>query len=167
MLSQQDEANLASLEPKLDLVRDRVRGVVSGLATGLWLYGDGGVGKSYTVIGELDACSANYFIQNSRLTGRGLFDLLVSFPDAIIVIEDCETLLNDRLAHGVLRSALWSQSTDRPMQRTVTWANLNAQLQTVFVGGIIMIANKGPDRFPEIAALKTTLLADPHHVSRR
>src|SRR5919199_8045 len=39
---------LESLEGKLQLVRDRVRGVAEGFTTGLYLWGEGGTSKSFT-----------------------------------------------------------------------------------------------------------------------
>ena len=54
-----DEDHLASLEKKLQVVRDRTRGVVEGYATGLHVWGDGGIGKSFTVLGELERLQAD------------------------------------------------------------------------------------------------------------
>jgi hypothetical protein len=52
-LSEEDRRYLDQLQARLQLVRDRVSGVVGGYATGLYLYGEGGAGKSYTVTEEL------------------------------------------------------------------------------------------------------------------
>jgi hypothetical protein len=109
---------LASLERKLHLVRDRVAGVATGRQTGLYLHGTGGIGKSFTVLGHLDAIKASYKLYNSRMTGKGLFLALSKSPDAVFVLEDMERLTKDRDAQGVLRSALWSQPGH---DRTVTW----------------------------------------------
>ena len=45
-----DEDPLASLERKLQLIRDLITAVVKGFKTGLFLYGSGGMGKSFTVL---------------------------------------------------------------------------------------------------------------------
>jgi len=47
-----DYSHLESLEGKLTHVRDVVRGVAKGFHTGLVLWGEGGTGKSYTVLEE-------------------------------------------------------------------------------------------------------------------
>src|SRR5688572_18423884 len=87
-LSPEDAQHLARLRERLQLVRDRTGSVATGYATGLYLYGDGGVGKSYTMLDELKQRKANYVLMNSRMTGRGLFNALEKYPDAIHVLED-------------------------------------------------------------------------------
>ncbi len=156
-LSPDDKTHLAALEPISELVRDRVRSVVNHLSTGLWLWGSGGVGKSFLVLEELKKLKSHYVLHNSRMTGRGLFDALSEAPDTIHVIEDCETLLDDKNGLGVMRSALWSQSNSRPCQREVTWTAHRTKLHFTFTGGIIIIANRGPQDFPEINAIKTRI----------
>ncbi len=44
-----DNNFLASFEKKLQLVRDRVVGAVEGYNSGVYIWGRGGTGKSYTV----------------------------------------------------------------------------------------------------------------------
>ena len=78
-LSRQDEENLARLEQKLQLVRDRTTAVARGYSTGLFLHGSGGIGKSYTVLNELVRLQANFKLFNSRMTGRGLYNVLKAF----------------------------------------------------------------------------------------
>lgn len=159
-LSPRDHANLATLETKLQLLRDYVHEVVAGLTTGMFLYGEGGIGKSYTVLTELEHHKADYKVYNSRMTGRGLFNALEKFPDSIHVLEDMEQILRDRGAQGVLRSALWGQRKDGgkgPMERPVTWSTWRHEHHFVFTGGIIMIANRPLDDLPELMALRTRI----------
>ena len=113
----EDVELLANLDSKLAVVRDRTRSVALRYTTGFFLYGEGGMGKSYAVLTELDRLNADYKLHNSRMTGRGLFDALCDFPDSIHVLEDMEALFDDRMAQGVLRSALWGQAKDdRPVR---------------------------------------------------
>src|SRR5262245_3511796 len=122
-LSNEDQQHLARFEQKLQLVRDWTGGVVAGYNTGFYLYGDGGVGKSRTVLNELTRLKANFKLFNSRMTGRGLFNSLEKFPDAVHVLEDMEQITRDKGALGVLRSALWSQrrGDGGSQERLVTW----------------------------------------------
>jgi hypothetical protein len=85
-----DAAVLASLERKLQLVRDRVTAVATGNQTGLYLYGSGGLGKSYPVLQRLDQLEVPYRLFNSRMTGKGPFRALERAPDAIHVLEGME-----------------------------------------------------------------------------
>jgi hypothetical protein len=156
-LSSADRKALETLTPKLDLVRDRVRGVVRHLNTGLYLWGEGGTSKSYTVLEELKILKADYILHNSRMTGRGLVDTLKKHPTTIHVLEDCESMFDDRRAWGVLRSALWSQSSKKPPEREVSWTAFNVDIRFVFTGGLIMIANRSLEDVPELRAIRTRI----------
>jgi hypothetical protein len=156
-LSAEDKAQLKGLEPKHRLIRDRVRGVVRSFATGFYLWGEGGTSKSYTVLDELQKLKADYVVHNSRMTGRGLVDKLQLLPTSIHVIEDCESIFDDKRAWGVLRSALWSQSKERPMKREITWTAFNVSIRFHFIGGVILIANRKLETIPELAALATRI----------
>lgn len=164
-LSAVDEKYLASYLQKLQHVRDRVIGVASGYDTGAIIHGPGGAGKSYTVIDELRTLGAYYRLSNSRMTGRGLFDTLAKYPDAIHVIEDAESMLRDATAIGVLRSALWaSDGGNGQKDRWITWTAFGHQLEVLFEGGIIMILNRALADDPEMQALATRVplaLIDP------
>src|SRR5262245_23684247 len=152
-----DPAARASLERKLQLVRDRVAAVVHGYAHGMYIFGSGGLGKSFTVIQHLDALQANYTLFNSRMTAKGLFRALQQAPDAIHVLEDMERLVMDRDAQGVLRSALWAQPGK---ERVVTWTTGSAdgKEQFSFRGGIIVLANRPLADLPELEALATRII---------
>lgn len=150
-----DEAKaLAQLERKLQLVRDRTAAVVMKYASGFFLHGQGGVGKSFTVLEELRRLKANYKLSNSRMTGRGLFDLLERYPTAIHLLEDMESLLRDKAAQGVLRSALWSQGTE---ERVITWSTAKEDRSVFFTGGIIVTANLPLFDAPELQAVRTRI----------
>ena len=47
-----DDLHLQSYQSKLQLVRDYTKGVALGFSNGFFLYGTGGIAKSYTVLGE-------------------------------------------------------------------------------------------------------------------
>ncbi len=154
----EDRGHLESLDKKFQLIRDRVAGVVNGTATGFYLYGPGGVSKSYTVIEQLKRMRADYVVFNSRATGRGLFNILRDHPDSIVVLEDMERLFRDAGAQGVLRSALWGQqgrASPGRQERMVTWTNPKETLSFFFTGGIVVTANRPLDDWPELAAIKT------------
>jgi hypothetical protein len=142
------------------MVRDRARGVALGYSAGFFLWGPGGVSKSYTVIQEMHRLQANFRLSNSRMTGRGLFDILAQYPDAIHVIEDNEQMMNDKNALGVLRSALWGQVREGGQgvqERWVTWTAYRISKEIVFTGGIIVISNRSLLETPELQALKTRI----------
>ncbi len=159
-LTADEQAHLSRLDVKLDHVRDAVRGVVKEFHTGLFLHGEGGTSKSYTVLGELEKLKCKAVIHNSRLTARGLVDVLQASPTDIHVVEDAETLMDDKKSFGVLRSALWSQSTEKPIVRPVTWGSYGSAIRFNFTGGLIIISNANlADSIPEIRAIKTRITA--------
>jgi hypothetical protein len=154
-----EQASLAKLESKLDHVRAAVRGVVKEFHTGLFLHGEGGTSKSYTVMKELETLRCKYTYHNTRMTGRGLVDELQRAPGDVHFIEDAETLLDDRKSWGVLRSALWSQSKKKPMERPITWTAFNTKIDFTFFGGVIVISNQNlADTIPEVRAIKSRIM---------
>jgi hypothetical protein len=157
-LTSEESAALERLEAKLDHIRDAVNGVVKGYHSGLFLYGEGGTSKSYTVINALQELKAKYVLHNTSLTPRGLFDVLERAPAIIHFIEDAEPLLDNKRSYGLLRSASWSQSTKQPMERPITWTTCKRAISFTFTGGIILISNSNlADAIPEVRAIKTRI----------
>jgi hypothetical protein len=153
-----DKGLLESLDHKLQTIRDRVTGVAEGWHNGFFLWGEGGTSKSFTVEETLSGLGKAFKLTNSRLTGRGLFDLLRDFPDAVHILEDIETLFADKNSFGVLRSALWGQAGDDGLQeRVVVWQTARQREEFIFTGGLVMIANCSMDNLPQLRALKTRI----------
>ena len=153
-----DELHLQAYEAKLQLVRDYTRGVAKGFSNGFFLYGTGGIAKSYTVLRELQNLAVDFKLFNSRMSGRGLFEALAEYPKAVHVLEDMERIVKDKDAQGIIRSACWGQKGDDGQQkRTVTWATARGVESTVFSGGIIMLSNRALDDLPELKAIKTRI----------
>lgn len=149
------QSALASLERRLHLVRDHVTAVGKGYKTGLYLYGTGGVGKSYTVLRHLERLEIPYRLYNSRMTAKALFLTLMNAPDAVHVLEDMERVTKDPDAQGVLRSALWSQPGH---ERVVTWTTAtDGGVRFTFRGGLILISNRPLADLPELRALATRI----------
>lgn len=167
-LSDADRRNLALYENGERLIRDRVTAVVRGYSNGYYLYGAGGGGKSYIVLDELRRHEAHFKVFNSRMTGRGLYNALEAYPDAVHVLEDMEQITRDRGAQGVLRSALWGQRRDGdagPQERLVTWSAHRDERSFYFTGGLILIANRPLEDLPELHAVKTRIAVTQHLVS--
>ncbi len=157
-LSKDEKKHLESLQDKLTHIGDAVNGVIKHFQTGLFLYGEGGTGKSFKVMETLRQAKCGYMYHNTRLTARGLVDALQRAPTDIHLIEDAETLLDDRKAFGVLRSALWSQSKQKPPEREITWTAFRTNVRFIFTGGIIVVSNANlAEDIPEIRAIKTRI----------
>lgn len=160
VLSQCDAEALQQLEGKFRLIRDYTRSVATGRTTGFYLYGVGGSGKTHNVVAELKERNVPYKLFNSRMTGRGLYNALERFPDAIHVLEDIEPLFRDGGARGVLRAALWGRprgNDDGPPERPVTWTTHLMEHSFIFTGGVIMTANRPFPNLAELDAVKTRI----------
>src|SRR5262249_18311454 len=73
-------------------------------------------------------------------------------------VEDAESLMDDKNALGVLRSALWSQSQEKPPIREVTWTVSRRMARFNFTGGLIVISNENlAESSPVIRAIKTRI----------
>ncbi len=148
-------AAIESLKKKILLVQDLVTGVSRGYKHGLYIYGEGGVGKSYTVLEQLRALEVAYILHNSRMTGKGLYLTLGENPDAIHVLEDIERLTHDANAQGVLRSAMWAQPNHK---RRITWVTAKDEVKKIdFGGGLILTSNRPLADLPELRALETRI----------
>lgn len=146
---------MASLERRLQVLRDRVTAVACGYQKGLLLYGPGGNGKSHTVLSQLDTLQAPYRLFNSRINAKGLFETFKAYPDHVLVLEDVERVQRDPTAAGLLRSALWAVPG---RDRVVTWTNgSEGERRVTFRGGVIMISNRPLANLPEMDALATRI----------
>ncbi len=151
-----DQEALASLDKKLAMLRDDVMAVVHRHQTGLYLWGDPGVGKSFQVTTLLEAEEAAYKLFNSHMTAKGLFRALQNAPDAIHFLEDMERITADRDAQGILRSALWAQPGH---DRVVTWTtDKHGEERVVFRGGLVMISNRPLHKIAELKALASRII---------
>jgi len=153
-LTRPDSEALAQLDARFRLIRDRVIAVARGFSFGLYVYGAGGVGKSYSVLEQLAELEVAFRVFNSRLTAKGLFHAMHAAPDAIHVLEDVERVTGDKDAQALLRAALWPQPG---RERVVNWTTGDGEMRFEFRGGIIMLANRPLADLPELRALATRI----------
>lgn len=86
-----------------------VNSVIKGRRTGCLLVGDSGVGKSYTVLQELDKSKVRYEeFKGSIKSATNLFSILYDNNDAnkILVFDDCDSVLEDAEQTEILKGAL-------------------------------------------------------------
>ena len=159
-LSPTDEQFWKQYDNKLGSVRDFTFGVATGRTLGLYVFGSGGVGKTHSILGELESQQVPRKYYNTRMTGRGLFNELRKSPDSIFVLEDMEQLFRDPGAMGVLRSALWGPHHAEqfgPVERLITWTTNNLEHSFIFTGGLIMTGNRPFPDVPELEAVKSRI----------
>jgi len=133
-----DDALLVSFEKKLQLIRDRVRGVAEGYHTATYIVGRPGTSKTFTVEEELDRLSLPHISHNCRMSPMGLFGVIAEHPEHTIVLDDVATLFNHKQALQVLMAAL---DGDPEQSRPITYKTKDEDRKIEFLGGIVAISN--------------------------
>jgi len=149
-----DQNALEELNRRLAVVRDRVRGVALGHATGFYLFGRPGTSKTYTVKRTLEAEQIKYHYHDGHLTPMGLFELLDEQCDRVILLDDVSSIFKQPIALQLLLAALGNQP-DHSGERIIRYRR-QGQVDTVhFTGGIIAISNLQLHAHPLLEALKS------------
>lgn len=132
----------AELHRRQAIVRDYVRGVARQYATGLYLFGRPGTAKTHTVRAVLEQEIREIFTyQRGHLTPMGLFELIASHADEVIVLDDLGAVLKSDVALQILLSAL-EHPTSRDRSRVVKYRRQGREERAVFRGGIVCISNR-------------------------
>lgn len=145
---------LDELNSRILVVRDRVRGVALGHHTGFYLFGRAGTSKTYTVKKTLDELEVKYEYLDGHLTPMGMFDLLATYHDRVIVLDDVSQIFADKKAIQILLAALGNQPDDRHT-RIVKYRRQGHDQTVRFTGGIIAISNLELHSQPLLEALKS------------
>jgi hypothetical protein len=133
---------LDELHRRQTIVRDYVRGVAGEYGTGLYLFGRPGTAKTHTVRAVLEELIREpYTYQRGHLTPMGLFELIATHADDVIVLDDLGAVLKSDVALQILLSAL-EHPTSRDRSRTVKYRRQGREERAVFRGGIVCISNR-------------------------
>ncbi len=146
------------MEAYTDMVAKRE--LASALVTG-----EGGLGKSFTVMRTLRASGLKdvskmdigakfdgqrgYVVVKGYSTAKGLFRTLYENRNQIIVFDDCDSVLKDPTAVNILKAALDSYDV-----RMVTWnaegwgSDEDLPKSFEFTGGVIFISNMPKHKVP-------------------
>jgi hypothetical protein len=136
--------------------------VICDISPSLIVTGEGGIGKTYSITSTI----GESFLENSQWvqfkgfsTARGLYNTLFDNNGKLIVFDDCDSVLEDKVAINILKSALDSYDT-----RTISWmSKMNKSdeypNQFNFTGRIIFISNKSKESIDQ-AILSRSLTVD-------
>jgi hypothetical protein len=119
--------------------------VLDGITPSLIVTGEGGLGKTHSVmevISEKGLYPHEWIQFKGYSTARGLYNALYDNNGKTIVFDDCDSILEDRVAVNILKSALDSYET-----RKISWMSRMSRgdeypQQFDFTGSIIFISNK-------------------------
>ena len=109
----------------------------------LLVTGEGGIGKSWTldqVLAKMElAEDEDYVVIKGSCTPRSLFNLLRDYSDKLVIFDDCDPVLTDRVSGQILKSTLDAFSR----RRTVSWltSTTGKTARFDFEGQVIFLSN--------------------------
>lgn len=134
-----------SINERFNFLNDLTKMVIYDVTPSLIIVGEGGLGKTHSVSQSIDITGLQdheFVFFKGYSTARGLYNTLYDNNDKLIIFDDCDSVLEDKVAVNILKSALDSYET-----RTISWmARMNKNdeypQQFDFTGRIIFISNK-------------------------
>ena len=151
-----------TINQKFNFLDNLTTMVVEDITPSLLVTGEGGLGKTFSVtstIQDNDLEEKDYIFINGYSTARGLYNTLYDNNGKLIIFDDCDSVLEDKVAINILKSALDSYET-----RTISWsARMNKNdvypQSFNFTGRIIFISNKDKSKI-DGAILSRSLTVD-------
>lgn len=122
--------------------------VAQGHAPSCLILGSGGLGKTHSVKSVLRELNlqpdTNYRLIKGNATARGLYDALNTYNGELLIFDDCDSVLDDKIAKNILKGALDSYD-----QRVVSWFNGEGLESFIFTGRIVFISNKDREQIDQ------------------
>ena len=151
-----------TINQKFDFLTDLTSMVVNDITPSLIVVGPGGLGKTHSVKSTITLnglSESEYVFFKGYSTARGLYNTLFDNNGKLIVFDDCDSVLEDKVALNILKSALDSYET-----REISWMAKMTKgdvypNQFNFTGRVIFISNKNKDKMDE-ALLTRSLTVD-------
>lgn len=151
-----------TINQKFDILNNLTSMVVNEFTPSLIVTGQGGLGKTHSVtktIENNELSEDEFIFFKGYSTARGLYNALYDNNGKLIVFDDCDSILEDKVAINILKSALDSYD-----KRTLTWMakmskNDEYPQQFDFTGRIIFISNKTKSSIDQ-AILSRSLTVD-------
>lgn len=151
-----------SINQKFDFLNTLTSMVVGEITPSLFVSGEGGLGKTHSVtqtIQENNLTPTDYLFIKGYSTARGLYNTLYDNNGKLIIFDDCDSVLEDKVAINILKSAL-----DSYEKRTITWSAKMTKGDVYpqsfdFTGRIIFISNKSKEKIDK-AILSRSLTVD-------
>ena len=150
------------INQRFSFLQDLTSMVVMGATPSLLVMGEGGLGKTHTVtetIKDNSLSESEWVTFKGYSTARGLYNTLFDHNGKLILFDDCDSVLEDKVAINILKSALDSYET-----RQITWMTKMTKAdeypnQFNFTGRVIFISNKDKSKI-DGAILSRSLTVD-------
>ena len=138
-----------TINQRFEFLGNLTQMVIGGVTPSLIIVGEGGLGKTHSVTQTIKANDVEedcYIFLKGYSTARGLYNTLYDNNGKLIIFDDCDSVLEDKVAINILKSAL-----DSYERRTISWmAKMNKSdeypQQFDFTGRIIFISNKSKEK---------------------
>ena len=158
-LQKQRNMETFTINQRFEFLGNLTQMVIGGVTPSLIIVGEGGLGKTHSVTQTIKANDVEedcYIFLKGYSTARGLYNTLYDNNGKLIIFDDCDSVLEDKVAINILKSAL-----DSYERRTISWmAKMNKSdeypQQFDFTGRIIFISNKSKEKIDE--AIRTRSL---------
>lgn len=144
---------------RFEFISQLVQMVRSKVTPSLIITGEGGIGKTYSVMEELADLEreVDYIEIKGYSTAKGLYRSLFENNGRLIVFDDCDSVLKDVVSLNILKSALDSYG-----DRWISWnaeSNDDLERSFKFTGQIIFISNM-PSHKIDQAILSRSMVVD-------
>jgi len=154
------------INERFQIMEDYVDMVAARSLASTIVTGEGGLGKTYTVmkalrnsglkditkmdIGAKFDGQRGYVVVKGYSTPKGLFRTLYENRNQIIVFDDCDSVLRDPVAVNILKAALDSYEERVVTWNAESWSNSeDLQKSFEFTGGVIFISNMPKAKVPQ------------------
>jgi hypothetical protein len=141
------------INQRFSFLASLVKMVIRGQVNSAIITGDGGLGKTKTVLDQLAIAGMvdkqDFISVKGYSTARGLYNTLYYNSDKLIIFDDCDEVLRNDVAKNILKGAL-----DTNDKRIVNWMAQMPEGSEVpdefeFTGRVIFISNMKVDQVPQ------------------
>ena len=137
-----------TINERFEFLDDLTSMVITGVTPSLVVTGPGGNGKTNSVKRTIESNELedkDFVFFKGYSTARGLYNTLFDNNGKLIIFDDCDSVLDDKVSKNILKSAL-----DSYEDRTISWLSKMTKAdeypsQFNFTGRIIFISNKSKD----------------------
>ena len=133
---------------KYSTIKQFVGLLVDNYLNGLIITGEGGLGKSYSVleaVKERGLAENDYAYINSYSTPLALYNYIYGSKDKkLIIIDDAEGFLCEKKGVGILKALLWSVTGTRKVNYLTTSLDASV-LEFELKANIVLLMNKLPE----------------------
>lgn len=157
-----------SVMDRFDFITKFTQLVAGGKIKSFILTGDGGIGKTHTVLEGLKskglkedtiAQEGDFVFIRGFSTAKNLYRLLWENNGKVIIFDDADSVHRDPIGANILKAALGSEE-----KRIVHWGAEFPESESLpnrfeFIGKIVFISNLSQDKFPQ-ALLSRSMRVD-------